>query len=174
MVRHELAIEQWKSADFQPGHEPRQCYFRSIPGPGKHTLTTKCAANRQAVKTADQLILSGRFIPHPAFDAMRMAQLVQLVERLFYFGIDPGVPAVPCLCGTNRNNIGKGLVGGHPKTVGSYGFAERARHPEIVERDNRTGLGFDPERFRIIAGVGHRKYARAIGFHQQVKINSHE
>ncbi len=105
---------------------------------------------------------------------MRTAQLMQLVERLLDFVIYPGVPAIPGFCGTNCDDIGKGRVGGHPKTVGSYGFAERARHPEIVEWDNRAGLWFNPEGFRIIPSVGHREDARRIGFYQKVEINSHE
>jgi len=104
---------------------------------------------------------------------MRMAQLVQLVERLLDFGIYPGIPAIPGFCRTNRDDIGKGSVDGHPKTVGPYGFAERARHPEMVERNNRARLWFNPEGFRIISRVSHREDARRISFYQKVEINSH-
>jgi len=104
---------------------------------------------------------------------MRMAQLMQLVERLFYFGIDPGFAAVPRLLGANGDDIGKGRVGGHPETVGPDGLAERARHPEIVERDDRARLWFDPEGFRIVTGIGHREDSRRIGFYQKVEINGH-
>ncbi len=105
---------------------------------------------------------------------MRMAELVQLVECFLDLGIDPGIPAITGFRGTNRDDLGKGRVCRHPKSVGSDGFAERARHPEIVERDNRAGLWLDPEGFRIVPGVRHRKDSRRIGFYQKVEINGHE
>lgn len=105
---------------------------------------------------------------------MGITQLVQLVERLLDFRIDPRRLAIPGLLGANRDHIGKGRVGGHPEAVGSYGFAQRTRHPELVERDDRPVLGFHPEGFRIIPGVGHRENSRRIGFDQKIEINGHE
>tara|TARA_R110000850_G_scaffold58793_6_gene136286 strand:- start:1120 stop:1437 length:318 start_codon:yes stop_codon:yes gene_type:complete len=105
---------------------------------------------------------------------VRVAQFVQLVERLFDFGIDPRFPAVARLLGADRDDFGKRAVRGHPEPVGPYRLAERPRHPEIVERNDRPGLGLDPEGFRVIPGIGHGKYARGIGFYQQIEINSHE
>ena len=99
---------------------------------------------------------------------------MQLVERLFYFGIDPCFPAISGLLGADRDDIGEGCVSGHPETVGSDGLAQRTRHPQTLERDNRTGLWFNPEGFRIIPGIGHRKDPRRIGFYQKIEINSHE
>lgn len=174
MIRHELAIEQGKPADFQPGHQPRQRHFRRVAGAREHAFTTKCTANGQAIKTTDQIFLAGFGVEQPAFDTMRMAQLVQLVERFLDLGIYPGFLAIGCFARTNPDHIGKGAVGRNPEPVRSDGFAERARHPEIVERDDRPGLGFNPEGFRIIAGVRHRKYARSIGFYQEIEINGHE
>ena len=174
MVGHELAIEQTKSPRLQTGHQPCQCHFGSVAATGKHAFAAKSTANGQAVETADKPVLTGCFIDLPAFDAMRMAKLVELVERLLDLGIDPGFLAIRCFGGTNCYHIGKGAVGGHPETVGSDGFAERTRHPEIVERNNRPGLGFDPEGIRIITRVRHRENARSIGFQQQVEINGHD
>jgi len=91
---------------------------------------------------------------------------MQLVERFLDFRIDPGFPPIPGLLGANRDDIGKGPVHGHPETVGSDGLAERPRYPEIVERDDRARLRFDPEGFRIIPGIGHREDSRRIGFYQ--------
>jgi len=48
---------------------------------------------------------------------MRTAQLVQLVERRLDFGIYPGFSAIPGFRSANRDDIGKGSVGGHPETV---------------------------------------------------------
>lgn len=104
---------------------------------------------------------------------MRIAKLVQLVECLFDFGIYPGFLAILCLGRANINHISEGGVGGDPKTVGPYGFAERARQLEIVERNDRPRFGFDPESIRIITCVRHREYARCISFQQQVEINGH-
>lgn len=174
MIGHELAIEQRKSPDFQPGHQPRQCHFRRVAGAREHAFTAKCAANRQAIETADQVFLSGFGVAQPAFDAMRIAKLVQLVERLFNLCINPGFLAIGCFCRANPDHIGKGGVGRNPEPVRSDGFAQRARHPEIVERDDRAGLGFHPEGFRIIPGIRHREDARSISFNQEIEINGHE
>jgi len=54
---------------------------------------------------------------------MRMAQLMQLIERFFDFRIDPRFPPIPCLLGAYRDDIGEAGVHGHPETVGSDGFA---------------------------------------------------
>ena len=117
MIGHELAIEQRESANFQSGHKPRQRHFRSIAGARKHAFAAKRSANGQAIKPADQIFLPGVLVPQPAFDAMRMAQLVQLVKRLFNFCIDPGLPAFADGCGTDRDDIGESSVSGHPETV---------------------------------------------------------
>ncbi len=93
-----------------------------------------------------------------------MAKRVQLVEGFLDFGIDPGFPAISGLLGTYRDDLGKGGVCAHPETVGSDRLAERTRHPEIVERDDRSGLWLHPEGFRIIARVGHRKDTGRISF----------
>ena len=105
---------------------------------------------------------------------MRVTKLVQLIECLLDLSIYPGFLAVSSFGGTNIDNIGKSSVGGNLETVGSDSFAERAGHPEIVERNNGPCLRFDPEGVRIITSVGHRKYARCIGFQQQVEVNGHE
>ena len=102
-----------------------------------------------------------------------MAQPVQLVERVLDFGIDPGFPPVPGLLGAYCDDIGKRRVGGHQETVGPDGFAQRARQPEIVERDDGPRLGLDPEGFRIVPGIGHREDSRRIGFDKEIEINGH-
>jgi len=117
MIGHELAIEQRESANFQSGHKPRQCHFRSVAGPREHAFSAKGTANGQAVKTADQIFLPGVLVPQPTFYAMCMAQLVQLVKRLLNFCIDPGLPAFADCCGTDRDDIGESSVSGHPETV---------------------------------------------------------
>tara|TARA_R110000824_G_scaffold209_24_gene1161 strand:+ start:10475 stop:10792 length:318 start_codon:yes stop_codon:yes gene_type:complete len=104
---------------------------------------------------------------------MRISQLVQVIERFLDFRIYPGFLAIGCLCGTYRDHISKGAIGGNPKPVGSYGFAERARHLKIVQRDDRPVLGFNPEGIRIVTGVRHREYSRRISFQQQIEINGH-
>jgi len=117
MIGHELAIEQRESADLQSGHKPGQCHFRSVAGPREHAFSAKGTANGQAVKTADQIFLPGVLVPQPAFHAVRISQLVQLVKRLLNFGIDPGLPAIADGRGTNRDDVGERGVSAHPETV---------------------------------------------------------
>ena len=173
MVGHELAIQQLESADVQAGHQPRQCNFGRIAATGEHAFTAKGTTNRQTIEAADQPVLAGRFIHLPAFDAMGMAKLVQLHERLLDFGIYPGFLAIGGLRGANIDHIGKGGIGGDPKAVGPDGLAERTRHLEIVQRNDRPGFWFHPENIGIVTRVRHREYARRISFQQQVEINGH-
>ena len=104
---------------------------------------------------------------------MRISQFVQPVERLFNLRIYPGFSAIRGFFGTNSNHFGKGEVGGNAEPVRPDDLAERTRHPEIIKRDDRPRLGFNPEGFRIIAGIGHREDSRRIGFQQQIKFDGH-
>ncbi len=105
---------------------------------------------------------------------MRKTQLVQTFERFLDIGIYPGFPAICGFLGTDRDHIGESDIGRDSKTVGPDGFAEGARHPKVIEWNNRPGFRFNPESLRIITSVRHREYARCIGFQQQVEINGHE
>ncbi len=104
---------------------------------------------------------------------MRVAKIVQPVERLFDGCIYPGFFAFPVFLGTDCYHLRKGPVSRYPETVGANGFAQRTGHLETVERNNRPHSGFDPKGIRIIAGIGHREYARRISLQQQIEINGH-
>ena len=105
---------------------------------------------------------------------MRKAQPVQAVKCFLDFGIYPRFLAIRCFRGTNCDHVGKGRIGADPETVGPDGFAEGARHLEIIERYDRPRFRFHPESVRIITRIRHREYARSISFQQQVEINGHE
>ena len=107
--------------------------------------------------------MTGRFVHLPAFHAMRMTKLVQIVERVLDFSIDPGFPSIRGLFGTNCNDVGKGGIDSDPETVGPDSLAKRTGHPEIIERKNSAGLRFHPEGIRVIACVCHGEYTRRIG-----------
>lgn len=124
MVGHELTIEQAEFSNLETGHKPCQCHFGSVTSVRKHAFAAKCPTECQAIEAADQLVLAGCFIDLPAFDAMRITELVELVERLFDLGIYPGFLAILRFGGANGDHVGKGAVGGYPETVGFDGFAE--------------------------------------------------
>ncbi len=165
MAGHELTIEQTKPPYFQACHKPGQRNFRRVTTTGKHAFAAKCAPNGQTIKTTDENVLTALLIHLPTFDAMGMAELVQPVKRLFDGGVYPRLFAFPFFLRTDSNHFGEGEIGRNPETVSADGFAQRTRHPEIIERNNRPHFWFNPENVRIITGIGHRKYSRRISFH---------
>ena len=58
MIGHELAVEQRVTADLQSRDKMRQRNFRGIGRAAEHRFTKKRAAQRNAIKAADQLTIA--------------------------------------------------------------------------------------------------------------------
>lgn len=94
MLGHELAIKQGKVSCFQTRNQPRQSHFGCIAGTREHAFSAKCTANRQTIEAANQILLSVCVNPLPAFDAVSKAKLMEPIERLLDFCINPCFPAI--------------------------------------------------------------------------------
>ena len=165
MVRHELAIEQLKAADFHPRHQPDQSNLRRIGRTRKHTFAKKCLTHCKAIQSADQ------FFTQPALDTMRVAHIVEIAESVFDFRVNPCLTPVVVFGRASSNDFSKRGVGGNSKAALSNCLGERLGNAQIVQWQDRTPFGLDPECIGIVAGIGHRENAIGISAHQQIEIN---
>lgn len=62
-------------------------------------------------------------------------------------------------------------VARHGEAVASHGTGQRLRQVEAIKRQDRAQSRLNPEDFRIIAAVRHRKDAAAIGKHEQFRLD---
>lgn len=97
---------------------------------------------------------------------MGVPLFMQDAKRLFNFIINPCLAPVICRFRANGNHVGKCRICRHLKAIRPDRFAQRARHAKTIKRQNRPCFWFYPESFRIIARIGHGKYARRVGLHQ--------
>ena len=88
MVGHELAVEKLEAADAQPRHQPGQRHLGGIGPQREHALAEEGAAERDAVKAADQLLVL------PAFDRVGVAEPVEQIVALLDLAVDPGLLAL--------------------------------------------------------------------------------
>ena len=79
-----LRVEQAIAAGAQPRDQMHQRDFRGVARAMKHTLAEKRAAERDAVKSADQLVAV------IDFDAVAMAVVIQAAVALAEAGMEPG------------------------------------------------------------------------------------
>lgn len=83
MIGLELAVEQREAADPEPRDQPGERDLGSIARAADHRFAEKGAAQRQAVKPADQPVAV------PAFDRMGVAEPVQRGEHRLDLAADP-------------------------------------------------------------------------------------
>ena len=101
-----------------------------------------------------------------------MAQFVQPHIACLDPVTDPGFAVIAAPgASASLHHLGESLVAGHLKAATPQGFCQRARQVKMVERQNRPLFWLDPEHFRIIARVSHRKNPAAIGKQKQFGIN---
>ncbi len=69
--------------------------------------------------------------------------------------------------GAGANHLREGGVARHPEAILPHHLGQAAAEAELVERDDRPLTRFDPEDLVIVARIGHREHAAAIGHQQQ-------
>lgn len=157
MFGHELAVEQGKTTQLHPRNQPGHRHFGRVGRAREHAFAEKSLPHRQPVKPADHPAR------HPAFDAMRQPQMVKPQKCVFDIGVDPGfLPAFGAFR-TQADHARKVAVASHNKTVLPYGFGERFRDVKAIERQDRTMLWLNPERFLILTRIRHGENAVGIG-----------
>lgn len=142
----------------------RERDLRCVACAADHRFAEKGAAERHAVKPADQIVAV------PAFDAVRMAKTEQAVVARLDHRVDPCRRPVVGRLGAQRDHIGEDRVGGDAKAIRDDDFLQTARQAKAVERQDRAQSRFDPMDRRVICPVGHRKKPLRIGAEQQRRV----
>lgn len=165
MFGHELAIEQADPGTPQCCHQPGQRDFRGVRNPAEHRFAAKDAVESDPVKAADQCAVL------PAFDGMGRAQFMQGAIAVFDSVTDPGVAPVAPGTGAGADHFAKSGVAGDLKGALAQNLGQRARAVKSVQWKDRPAPWLDPENLGIVARIGHRKHAGAIGHQQQFRVD---
>ncbi len=159
MVGDKLAVEQHISARFHPRDQPGECQLGGIVRAAEHAFAKKSAAQRQAVKPANQPWRSSfgqrGIVPH--LDAMGVTERMEDDERLFNEAVNPGRRPVRRARRTFGNHRAKSTVARHPITVRAHQFAQGFRQMEAIERQYPARLWLDPINILCLAIIRHRK-----------------
>ena len=162
MLGHELAIEQPVAAHDQPRDEPGERDLRSVGARGEHALAEEGAAELDAVDASDERAIG------PAFDRMGMAEPMEEIVAAFDLVVDPGLLTV----GAMTDDRIEGAIGRHFECAANERLAQRARHFETVQRQDRAAARLDPEDLCGVPAVGHREDPGGIGAQQQIWIQN--
>jgi hypothetical protein len=162
MVGHELAVQKLEAADAQPRNQPGQRDLGRVRHRTEHALAEEGAAQLDAVKAANQLLL----VPH--LHGVGVAQAVKFEHRLLDFRIDPRLIAVSAA----SDDPGEVAVPADLESARAQRPAERPRQMEAFERDDRAAPRLDPEQVVRIAAVGHRKDPGGIALEQQARVET--
>ena len=141
MVGDELGVQQHEAASEQPPHQMHQGDLGGVGTPAEHALAKERAAERNAVKAADQ------FATGPGLDAMGMAAAVQIHEKILNFVIYPGGPAPRGGRGAGRHDSFESAVDDDLVSLPAHGAAQAAGEVKAVEGQNAALFGIDPEHF---------------------------
>lgn len=151
----------------QRGDEPGQRHLRSIAFAAEHALAAEHAIEAYAIKSADKVSFAvGSSLP--ALDRVSVPKFVQALVGCGNAVADPAFAAAALARGgASLHDFGKSGVACHRKAAAPQCARQRPRQGEPIERQDRPFARFHPEHFGIVAVVGHRKDAVAIGQHQQ-------
>lgn len=164
---HELAVEQAEPGKAQPRDQPCERNLRRIGTPRHHAFPEKGTAERYAIKAADQVVAL------PDLDRMGKALIVQTAIGTLDRAVDPGRRPVGRRLRAERNDAGKGAVGGHRETLPPDRLGERARQAETLQWQDRALLRLHPINIACVPVVRHGKYAERISAEQQQRIDHH-
>lgn len=165
MVSHELAVEQLHARPPQGRHQPCKRHLGCVGHPAEHRFTAEHPVEPHPVQPADQPAIL------PAFDRMGMAAGVQLAIARRDPAADPGLVRFAARRGAGFEDGREIGIAGDGETAAPQGSRQRARTAKAIKRKNGAAVRFHPEYLGIVAGVGHRKDAAAIGHQQQVGID---
>jgi hypothetical protein len=161
----ELAIEQMHPAQAQRRHQPGQRHFGRIRGSRKHALAAEHPVEADAVEPADQLWCAIGPVA-PALDRMRIAGGMQRAIAGGDALADPGFAALGLARrGAGGDHLGKGAVAGDRKPPAPQRPRQGMRAAKAIERQDRAAPRLDPMDVIVVARIGHRKDAAAIGEH---------
>ena len=167
----ELAVEQFGPAPPQRRDQPGQRHFRRIARAAEHALAAESPVEADAIEAADK-VSRAVLVGLPAFDRVRLAQFMQ---PLIAGGDAPADPAfavfAPARCGAGLHHRGEGGVAGDGEAAPPQSARQRAREVEAVQWQDRPAPWLHPEDLGVLAVVGHREDAAAIGKHQQVGVD---
>src|SRR5260370_7026097 len=121
MLGYILRVEQFEAARDQPRHQVHQRHLRGIAGAMKHALAEEGAAEADAVKSADQVVIL------PDLDAMSMSEFVQPDVEVADALVDPGVLAAGLWRGAAGDDGLEGGVDGNAEADAPH----RPRHPPV-------------------------------------------
>lgn len=165
MVRHELAVEKCEPPDPQARHEPGQRHLRCVGRAREHAFPEKGAAQRYAIKPADEPLTV------PAFDAVRVPHRVKTSACFKYRFVDPAILPTFDQRGTAPHDVGKHRIRRHPESVGTDSLAERARDMQRIEGQDGTATRLNPEYVGIVDRVRHRENPDTIGSQKHYGID---
>jgi len=166
MVGHELAIEHTESGALHARDQPGERHFARIRHAAEHALPTKHSVEGDAVKTADEAIVS-ELVRLPAFEAVRMARMVERLIARFDAVADPAFGKGLARFRAGGDRGGEIPVAGDAKAILPDGLAQALGNMKLIERKDRPLARLHPEHFGIVPVIGHRKQASAIGGQQQ-------
>lgn len=159
MRREPLGVEERETPFPQPFHQREQRNLGRVPHMMKHRLAEKSAADRDAVKTARELIIL------PCFDGVRVAEPMQTRVTFNDLIIDPGLGTPRALL----HHFGKRNVYSNFKTLLSKNPVESARDVKFIQRKNRARIGRKP--FDLAVIHRHGKHAEPVPLEQDFGIN---
>src|SRR5262245_21148842 len=122
----------------------------------EHAFAEERAAERDAVKTADEIFTL------VDLDAVAVAPLVELAIKQADTGIDPCARAAGAGLGATLEHAVEVAVDGDGETVGAHRAGEPLRHMKAIERNDAALLRLDPVERRIVRAFRHRKDAAGI------------
>ncbi len=173
MGRDELAIEQLGAGAAKGHYQPGQRDLGGVGHPAEHAFAAEHTIEADPIKSADHGPLAV-FIGLPAFDRMRLAELVEPLITCRDAVADPAFAAallVSSRRGAGFHHIGEGGVASDGEAPTPQRPRQRAREVEGVQRQDRPLARLDPEYLGIVAVVGHREDAAAISEHQQFGVD---
>jgi len=169
VIGDELAVEQAIAADAQPRDQMRQRHLGSIGRAAEHALAEIGAAERHAIKAADEIAADVAMAPD--LDRMGVAVAVEQAIGLLDLAVDPGFRPIRRRPRAGGDDALERHVRRHGETIRPQRLAQGVGEVKAVQRQDTALLGLYPEDVGGIAAVRHREDADGIGAQQQIGVD---
>ena len=173
MGRQELTVQQRHPGLSQRRHQPGNGDLGRVALAAEHAFAAEHAVKPDAVEPPNQPPRTVR-TGLPTLDGMGEAEMVEVLVAGLDAMADPAASFISIVAdraggGAGFDDLRERLIACHRESPSPQRARQRVREMEAIERQNRAQARLDPEDFRVVAAVRHRKDAAAISEHQQFR-----
>src|SRR6185295_2423463 len=163
MLGDELGVEQTEATGDQPRAQEHQRHLAGIARVGKHALAEEGAVEPHAVEPANQAVA------RPGLHRVAVAGVEQIAVKTANAAVDPGGAPTRTGHGTAVDHCLEVVINSDLVAALADRACQALWDVHRMQRQDAPLLRLDPIERRVIAALGHGKYAASVGLQEDLR-----